>query len=329
MKIADNIAAAIKNGELVNNNAQLNAINGLDELLKQLNDETQNTSKIWGLWSKKNKNIIKGIYLWGGVGGGKTMLMDMFYKQINNKQKYRTHFHEFMLSVHQKIHEWRQKNNDEIDPLPIIAKGIAEENKIICFDEFTVTDVADAMILSKLFTNLFECGVTIVATSNVEPDKLYKDGLNRSWFMPFIEIVKNKMNVIQLNTQVDHRQQKLQKAQFYMYGENAEKKFNDLWDEMTFGLEIHLAQIEHKGRVLEFPQTCGGIVKSDFDTICKTALGAIDYIAMAGRFHTLFLDNLTPINSDDRNTAKRFITLIDTWYDNRKILIINARKPHK
>ncbi len=331
--MADAIGRKIAEGRLNADPAQAPAIALFDELLVQLSTPPLGNKKSALGWLFGKTPIVadsrpRGIYLWGGVGRGKSMLMDLFYDLAPEKLKRRVHFHAFMQDIHKRIHAWRQLQKSvkekSADPIPPLAEALAKEVHLLCFDEFAVTDVADAMILARLFTGLFERGVTVVATSNVAPDLLYKDGLNRSFFLPFIELVKTRMEVSELSSSTDYRMKKLINGDTYMVGKNAPAKFNTLWESMTNGLTIAPAQIEVAGRATKFKQTSGGLLRASFAELCESPLGAGDYLALTDRFHTLFLEAVPIMEESDRNAAKRFIALVDTLYDKGLILIVEA-----
>ena len=331
--LSDRIARAVSAGDLTDDPAQKGAIAAFDRLLTDLRaikPANKKSALGWMFGQSKSRTVesARGIYLWGGVGRGKSMLMDTFFDMAPVTAKRRVHFHAFMQDVHGRIHEWRQSHqkhkHKDADPIPPVADALAEKAKLLCFDEFAVTDVADAMILARLFTHLFERGVTIVATSNVEPDLLYKDGLNRSWFLPFIELTKTRMDVVNLVSDTDHRMEKLINAEVYMTGKGSTERFEGLWQKMVAGLAVEPASVEVAGRETVFNESSGGLVKAHFDDLCRKPLGAGDYLAMADRFHTLFLQGVPIMAHEDRNALKRFIALIDTWYDRHKLLIVEA-----
>ncbi len=337
-KLAETIDARVASGDLVADPAQTEVIAALDMLLNELHaPKLANKSSALGwLFGKTQKPPPgpRGIYVWGGVGRGKSMLMDLFFSLADVRLKRRVHFHAFMQDVHGRIHAWRQlqktAKEKSADPIPPLAKQLAEEAKLLCFDEFAVTDVADAMILARLFTGLFERGVTVVATSNVQPKALYKDGLNRSFFIPFIDLVEERMQVLELASPTDYRMEKLVNTNVYMTGENREESFTALWQDMVNGQPVEPALIERPGRSLRFDHTSGGLLRTTFDAMCKKPLGAGDYLAVAERFRTIFLEDIPVMEYADRNAAKRFITLIDTFYDRGRILITSAEdKPSR
>lgn len=280
----------------------------------------------------------KGVYLWGGVGRGKTLLMDIFFNNTDHAAKRRAHFHEFMLDAHERIAVWRaaddksrrrhkawsRKSPD--DPIPLVAYDIAQDSRLLCFDEFQVTDIADAMILGRLFSALFENGVTIVATSNRPPDDLYKDGINRQLFLPFIELLKDRLNIFELCSARDYRLEKLEGAPVYYtpLGAQADAAMDAAWSRMMSGARERRETIEVQGRTLIAERTARGAARFSFDELCKRPLGAADYLALVRRYGAFFLDNIPQMGPESRNEAKRFVTLIDAIYDSRAKLVCSA-----
>ncbi len=336
--LSETVAAKVASHELVADPAQTDIIAALDSLLIELHAPklANKGSALGWLFGKTQKppSGPRGVYIWGGVGRGKSMLMDLFFNLAEVQPRRRVHFHAFMQDVHNRIHVWRQQQRTakekSADPIPPLAKELAGEAKLLCFDEFAVTDVADAMILARLFTGLFEQGVTVVATSNIHPDRLYKDGLNRSFFVPFINLVKERMRVMELASPTDYRMEKLINSDVYMTGAGRAGDFNALWQDMVNGQPVEQATIERQGRTLTFDQTSGGLLRTSFDDLCKKPLGAGDYLAISNRFRTIFLEDVPVMDYSDRNAAKRFIALIDTFYDQGRILIASAEdRPSK
>lgn len=331
------IAKDVARGNLRADPAQLPVIEVLDNILDDLNAPrlANKKSALGWLFGKKpqvSSASKRGLYLWGGVGTGKSMLMDRFYElapgKNENLNKRRVHFHAFMQEVHGRIHAWRklQKTAQErsSDPIPPLAGELAQEVDLLCFDEFSVTDVADAMLLARLFTGLFSHGVTIVVTSNVAPEDLYRDGLNRSFFLPFIDLVHERMTVLRVDSSTDYRMDMLGGGNLYVHGEGSLKRFEALWHSMVVGLCVAPANIQVAGRDIEFRQAAGGILRETFSALCQRPLGAGDYLALVERFHTLFLEAVPVLRLEDRNAVKRFITLVDTLYDNNRILVVQA-----
>jgi len=329
--LAEQVADLINSGSLNHDPAQAQAIAQLDVLLDKLSRPRlgNKQSALGWMFGKKpaRDDVPRGVYMWGGVGRGKSMLMDMFYNTATTEPRRRVHFHAFMQEVHGRIHIWRQAQKTaperSADPIPPLAEELAKEARLLCFDEFAVNDVADAMLLARLFTRLFENGVTVVATSNVDPDLLYKDGLNRSFFLPFIELVKTKMGVLRLDGAVDHRMEKIINSDVYFINDNP--GFEALWDQMVGDKDISPIVLELKGREVSVEKAAGGVARIHFDDLCRKPLGAGDYLALAERFHTLFLQGLPVMEIADRNAAKRFINFIDAWYDRGRVLIVEAQ----
>lgn len=273
---------------------------------------------------------LQGVYMYGGVGRGKSMLMDLFYDSLpNDIQKRRVHFHEFMIETHNYFHERRQEDDfgEGIDgALPALACRISETSRILCFDEFHVTDVADAMILGRLFTALFERGVIVVATSNWPPDDLYKGGLQRDRFEPFIELMKARMQIVHLDSDTDYRTQFEGGEEIYFTPANDQtrRKMDALFAEILGKKKAKKDKIKVKGRVIEVSQAANGVARFTFQQLCEQPYGAEDYLAIADKYHTVFLEDVRKMGYDRRNEAKRLMTLIDALYENRTKVIISA-----
>lgn len=278
----------------------------------------------------------KGLYIYGEVGRGKSMLMDAFFAAVKEKKKRRVHFHAFMQEVHKRIFALREqykKNKKEADFLPRVASAIAEEAKLLCFDEFQVKDIADAMILGRLFTLLFEAGVIVVATSNRPPEDLYKDGLKRDNFLPFIDLLKATLPIHHLGGDTDYRREKvasLDKTFISPLGKKADAFMKKLFAELSNGQKPEPETLEVNGRDLVIERTAGHIAWASFEELCSKPLGAADYLAIADAFDTLLLENIPALSSARRNEATRFITLIDTLYEKKVKLICTAEaEPEK
>lgn len=279
------------------------------------------------------RDTLRGIYIHGHVGRGKTMLMDIFYELLPLHRKRRAHFNDFMADVHDRIAvqraEFKKNGGKNPDPIPPVAAAIANEAGVLCFDEFSVTDIADAMILSRLFSALFDNGVVLVATSNVAPSNLYRDGLNRTLFEPFIAILARHAEAINLDARTDFRMEKLARLPVYLTPLDAEagRKFEMAWYAATEGAPAREEEVELKGRTIRVPETAGGFARFTFEELCAKPHGARDYIALARRYRGFFIENIPVMDLAQRNEAKRFILLIDTLYDARARLVVSAAAP--
>lgn len=277
-----------------------------------------------------------GVYLWGPVGRGKSMLMDLFFETAPVAAKRRVHFHVFMGEVHRLIDAWRkgdaaarkarfgQSRGD--DPIPPAADVVASQARLLCFDEFQVTDIADAMILGRLFEALFARGVTLVATSNRVPDALYKNGINRQLFLPFIDLLKARTEVVAVAGAHDYRLDRLRAAGvwFSPIDRDHERVFDALWADML-GAETESGEtLKVLGRKIHLPRAAGGLLRASFASLCGAALGPNDYLALAERFHTVFLEHLPQLTPNRREEARRFVTLIDALYEAKTRLIVLA-----
>jgi cell division protein ZapE len=281
------------------------------------------------LFADKDEPPPRGLYVHGEVGRGKTMLMDLFFQQSQVSHKRRAHFHEFMAEVHERIYAYRQNiargELGNADVIALTAGAIFDEAWLLCFDEFHVTDIADAMILGRLFARLFELGTVVVATSNVAPEDLYKGGLNRALFLPFIDQITDHMEVMRLDARTDFRLEKLAGAKMWLTNDpEAEFVLNRAWGKMTGNAPCKPRDITIKGRKLHVPCSAHGVARFSFADICEKPLGAGDYLRLARDYHTIIIDRIPVMDYGDRNAAKRFISLIDTLYDNGVKLMASA-----
>ncbi|MEQ8320172.1 MAG: cell division protein ZapE [Rhodospirillales bacterium] len=283
-----------------------------------------------GLGGKKQKPP-KGLYLWGGVGRGKSMIMDLFFDHVPIENKQRVHFHAFMQEVHRRIHAFREaqkagKVSDGKDPVPALARVIHERAWLLCFDEFHVTDIADAMILGRLFEAFFDLGMVVVTTSNRHPKDLYKDGLQRERFLPFIDLIQDRMNVYEVSAVRDYRLERLQGMEAYITpnGVKASSKLEQDFESLTIGAQPRPMGLDVNGRVVEIPRTAEGVAIMDFADMCAKPLGPGDYLAVARRFHTVILKDIPKLGPHNRDVAKRFVTLVDALYEAKTNLICSA-----
>ncbi|MBN9057171.1 MAG: cell division protein ZapE [Shinella sp. 65-6] len=333
--VSDRLQALVASGALKPDPAQRAMAARFDRLLGEVHAQRparKSSALGWLFASRKPESVSapKGLYIHGGVGRGKTMLMDLFFDLAPVKRKRRAHFHEFMADVHERIHKHRQKlkagETTQADPVPPVAASLIEEARLLCFDEFSVTDIADAMILSRLFGELFRRGCILVATSNVEPDDLYRDGLNRSLFLPFVELLKRHVEIVPLDSMTDYRMEKDSGLPVFRYplGEDADLAMDAAWRRETAGMPTGPRTISFRGRSIAVPQAAGCIARFSFADLCERPLGAADYLEILAHFDTLFVDHIPLLGAEKRNETKRFINLVDTIYDHRARLFASA-----
>nr|WP_321439921.1 cell division protein ZapE [uncultured Hyphomonas sp.] len=318
-------------GVLTNDSVQAEAAERLDDLARRLADPPK------GGWFSKPEPV-RGLYLWGGVGRGKSMLMDLFFEDAAPKAKRRVHFHEFMAEIQDRLDTWRKMPEGERkrsqwrvkgagdDPIPPVAKQVAAEAQLLCFDEFQVTQIADAMILARLFDQLFQRGVTMVATSNREPDDLYKDGINRPLFLPFIQHLKDRCDIFHLASDRDYRLDRLIAAPVWYapLGPEADAALEEVWTRLTSGAHAQHVTLTVKGRKLEVSREAAGVAWFSFEELCARPLYSRDYLTIAANFHTIILRGIPKLDSDKRNEAARFVALIDALYEAKIKLVASA-----
>ncbi len=298
---------------------QRKAVKALGRLLRELK-----IKKSW--WPFGRKETPKGVYLYGGVGRGKSMLMDLFFDQLPAKMlKRRVHFHQFMIETHDWLHANRGAGMEDL--LPNYARHVATQTSVLCFDEFHVTDVADAMILGRLFTALLDRDVIVIGTSNWAPDNLYEGGLQRDLFLPFIGLLKKRMEVVHLDSDTDYRQLSDPDQDvyyFYPLGTHTHQKIETLFAELTQGKNATQETLKIKGRNLDV-MAVGDIARFTFKQLCEQPLGAEDYIAVAQNYDTVFIEGVPQLTAAKRNEAKRFILLIDCLYEAHCRVVIGAQ----
>jgi cell division protein ZapE len=319
-------ARLVNDQELRADPAQERAVVALDRLAQAL---SSNGRRVLGLFGKRNGGL-EGVYLWGGVGRGKSMLMDLAFNHIDVEPKRRVHFHAFMLQTHQRLKLARK--DEDGDPVEDVAETIADEAKLLCFDEMQVTNPADAMILSRLFEKLLERGIRVIATSNRPPSDLYKDGLNRELFLPFIAAVESRFDVVEVNGPTDYRLDRLAGVDVWHVpnGPQATEALSKAFFQLTDYAVEDRAKVPSEeldvggGRTIHVPKSLKGVAVFSFKRLCGEARGAADYLAIAQRFHTIIIVGIPVMGPELRNEAARFVTLIDELYEHRVKLLAAA-----
>lgn len=301
---------------------QLPAVQALDKLWHALQQSDQ--ASFLDSILRRKANGVPGLYLWGGVGRGKTWLMDLFYEQLPSRDKQRIHFHRFMRRVHDSLRDMGKVQN----PLSRIARNWARDCRVLCLDEFFVADIADAMLLAGLLEEFFSRGVTLVTTSNTEPDGLYKDGLQRTRFLPAIDLIKRHTQVLELGGTTDFRLRILEQSEIYHcpLDDSAKQMMSGSFDRMTAECEL-ARNLEINGRPFHAQRRGDGIIWFEFSELCDKPRGSTDYIEIARTFNTVMLSNMPQLLEDDANAARRFITMVDEFYDRNVKLLISAEKP--
>ena len=329
--VLEKYEARIESGQLTPDPVQATAAAALNDLEHRL------ANRKTGGWFSKAETVT-GLYMWGGVGRGKSMLMDLFFESAPVEARRRVHFHEFMAEVHDRLDAWRKLSQDDRkrsewrvkgagdDPIAPVAKQIASEASLLCFDEFQVTQIADAIVLARLFEALFDMAVTVVATSNRHPNDLYKDGINRPLFLPFIEHLKAHCEILELASERDYRLDRLIEAPVWYAPLNAgsEAALDRAWDRLTLGAEPQHCVLTIKGRKLEVHREAAGVARFTFEELCARPLGSRDYLAIAANFNTVILSGIPTLGPENRNEAARFVALIDALYEAKIKLVASA-----
>ena len=328
-RVENRYNALVAANELKPDADQLKAVRALAAVQTELEAVPPRGSTIWRFLKKKPEPA-RGLYLWGGVGRGKSMLMDLFFDAVQIRRKKRVHFHEFMLDIHARLKVERSKELG--DPIPPLVESLAEEARLLCFDEMVVNNMADAAIMSRLFSGLIAAGVTVVTTSNRHPDDLYKDGLNRHLFLPFIELIKDRLDIIGLDGPIDYRRDRLGSARTWLVpnGTEATAALSETFFRLTDyppedRAHVPSAELEvGTGRSLHVPKALKGVAVFSFKRLCAEARGAADYLAIARRFHTVIMVGIPVLGPQNRNEAARFVTLIDALYEYRVKFLASA-----
>lgn len=321
--------------------AQERAATKLNQLYHTLQTWWPQRTLLFGFGARR-RTPPKGIYIFGDVGRGKSALMDLFFESVAQPAKRRVHFNEFMAETHRFIHAWRnlspieKKGRPEYvrgageDPIAPAARRVASSATLLCLDEFQVTDVADAMILGRLFEKLLERGTVIVLTSNTAPDRLYEGGINRELFLPFVAMIRQQFEIVELAGTLDYRLNRMAGLHIYNtpLGPGADRALDEAWQKLTDGQPGECLTMELLGRKLLVPEAAEGVARFSFDTLCGAALGPSDYLAIADRFHTILIDNIPQLGPEKSDEARRFTLLIDTFYDRRiKVICSAASRP--
>jgi cell division protein ZapE len=324
-------AGRVRAGQLAEDPAQAALAETLDRLAASLGERrlAQKSSALGRLFGARLAPLA-GLYIWGEVGRGKTMLMDLFFATVDVPGKRRVHFHAFMADVHRRLYAWRQAHKaGQVrgdDPIAPVAAALAADALLLCFDEFAITDITDAMLIGRLFAALFEHGVVVVATSNVAPEDLYKDGLNRALFLPFISVLKTRLEIVHLVARKDFRLEKLRALSAYLVPADAQAAASlaRSFQAMSGRAEGRAVTLNVLGRPLIIAEAAEGVARLSFADLCEAPLGPADYLAIAREFHTLIIEGIRIIGPEERDVARRFILLIDSLYDQRVKLIASA-----
>lgn len=315
---------AIADGSLRKDAAQDLAVAQLQRVFDDLMQPGAKPGGIARLFGRNTRpEGVRGLYLWGGVGRGKSMLMDLFFDQVPGTAKRRVHFHAFMADIHDRLGDARAEG--KADPLAQVARDVTKDLRLLCFDELQISDITDAMIVGRLFGHMFDNGVTVVTTSNRHPTELYKDGLNRKLFLPFIDLIMERLEIHELASPTDHRQEALARTELYVspLGPEATAHMDRVWQQLGGGDPAPLI-LSNKGRQVVIPRHSNGIGRASFDDLCAVPLGASDFLLIAQSVAVLMLDDVPVLSPARNNEAKRFVTLIDALYEAGKPLVVSA-----
>ncbi|MBN9488327.1 MAG: AFG1 family ATPase [Alphaproteobacteria bacterium] len=337
---AANLAARRAAGQIHSDPVQEKIVQRLQSVHEQLASQTAVAPRPGLLarlgFGRAEKSPVgpRGLYIWGPVGRGKSMLMDLFFADAPVARKRRVHFHEFMLEVHDRLHRRREDlaakgAPPEADTIVPIAKDIARQTRLLCFDEFQVTNIADAMILGRLFETLLDEGVTVIATSNRPPDDLYKNGLQRDRFLPFIELIKKRLEILELGGSQDYRLGRMRKLELYLtpLGAWATAKLDEAFRALADGADGEPRVLRTQGRDVEVPRAAPGVAMAHYLDWCAKPMGAADFLCIADNFHTVILAEIPRMGPDSRDKAARFVTMIDTFYERKVKFICSAASP--
>ena len=309
--------------------ARLQALH--DELAERRPPGYRLRDGVMGIFGRKPAPPPRGLYIHGPPGRGKSMLMDLFFETSHVHRRRRVHVHPFMQEVHAKMHQWQKEGGGRQaeEPLPRLAREIARETRLLCFDEFQVEAIADAMIVGRLFGALFDEGVVVVATSNTAPDDLYKDGLQRVRFLPFIDILKQNVDIVELATETDYRRDRLKAVGVYHSPNDHEARaaLADAFGRLTDGATPRPGEITVQGRKIPVSRQARGVAQFTFAELCKTPLGSADYWAIACQYQTVIISDIPKMTADHRDSAKRFAVLIETFYEQKTKLVCSADVP--
>lgn len=330
--VEERYQALVSSGAIEGNSSQHALARTFDRLNRRLAERRMQSKKNalgWFFARRGKPEPTKGLYVWGDVGRGKTMLMDLFFDTSPLRRKRRVHFHSFMQDVHDRIAAFRAREPDGGDPIAPVARALAQDMRLLCFDEFAVGDIADAMILGRLFSALFAEDVTVVATSNVHPEKLYENGLNRGLFEPFIDVLLAHVDVEHLDAGRDYRRDDALAGPVYVtpLGLRADRMLDHQFETLSGCAHGSRERVRVKGRTVTVPEAANGVARFSFDDLCAQPLAAADYLAIARSYQVIFLSDVPEMDESMRNEARRFITLIDTLYDAGIALIVSAAAP--